>query len=153
MKMLVPAVAALGVLAIGAVPAAGFSFAGSAGPTVAAGPAKPADKNADGKPGYGPPPHAHSRHNADRGKGPQDDGRPGPAERRRDKQHTHAADMSALGHAAEMSALGRAHGEAMREWSRCVDGQQGHDAERDAEQACGAKPVPPGHLKHLAKGR
>lgn len=88
------------------------------------GPAKPADKDADGKPGYGPPAHAQSVHN--RSDHPGRAGRGG-------------------------AMAGPSHGEAMRAWARCVSGQAGKDAEGfDPEAACGAKPTPPGHLKQKA---
>lgn len=88
------------------------------------GPAKPADKDADGKPGYGPPAHAQSVHN--RSDHPGRSGRGG-------------------------AMAGPSHGEAMRAWAKCVSGQAGKDAEGfDPEAACGAKPTPPGHLKQKA---
>lgn len=88
------------------------------------GPAKPADKDADGKPGYGPPAHARSVHN--RGDHPGQSGRGG-------------------------AVAGPSHGEAMRAWAACVSGQAGRDAEGfDPEAACGVKPTPPGHLKQKA---
>jgi hypothetical protein len=131
MKMLVPTVAALGVLAVGAVPAIGLSFPGTSS-------VNPADKNADGKPGYGPPPHAQSGHDADKSKLGKD-------KLREDMPNAHAA---------KMSALGRAHGEAMRTWSRCVHDDAGNDVDGlDPKQACGPKPVPPGHVKHQANRR
>ncbi len=88
------------------------------------GPAKPADKDADGKPGYGPPAHARSVHN--RSDHPGRSGRGG-------------------------ALVGPSHGEAMRAWAKCVSGQAGKDAEGfDPEAACGVKPTPPGHLKQKA---
>jgi hypothetical protein len=88
------------------------------------GPAKPADKDADGKPGYGPPAHARSVHN--RSDHPGRSGRGG-------------------------AMVGPSHGQAMRGWAKCVSGQAGNDAEGfDPEAACGAKPTPPGHLKQKA---
>jgi hypothetical protein len=88
------------------------------------GPAKPADKDADGKPGYGPPAHARSVHNRS--------DHPGRS-----------------GHGGAM--VGPSHGEAMKAWAKCVSGQAGKDAEGfDPEAACGAKPTPPGHLKQKA---
>lgn len=88
------------------------------------GPAKPADKDADGKPGYGPPAHARSVHNRS--------DHPGRSRR-------------------GAALVGPSHGEAMRAWAKCVSGQAGKDAEGfDPEAACGAKPTPPGHLKQKA---
>jgi hypothetical protein len=145
MKMLVGAVAVLAALAAGGVPAAMSAVGESDRPDQAAaatsdrerpdrpskakdkGPAKPDDRLADGKPGYGPPAHAKSRWLAAQGK----PGSQGP----------------------KMSALGRAHGAAMREWATCVSSHPGRDAKDFApEKACGAKPVPPGH-QHRRAGR
>ncbi len=115
---------------------------------MSSGPARPVDKNADGKPGFGPPPHAQSRHNVDKivDKDKSRSVRPkGPEVAKKDK---------ASRHAQKMSSLGRAHGQAMRVWSRCVDEQPGSSADGfDPEGACGARPVPPGHLKHKGKLR
>ena len=146
MRMLVGVVAVVGALATGGVPALAFTMGQAeqgvqtAGQTaVGQGPDKPADKNADGKPGYGPPAHASSRHNGDK-----------PAKQDRAGERGKAGNAGA--HGKEMSALGRAHAAAMRDWAACVSEQPGNQAESfDPEAACGDKPAPPGHLKHPAK--
>ena len=128
MKMLVGTVAVLGALAIGGLPAIAFTLAqaehGLAGTS--------AGDSRDDKPGNGPPEHANSRHNGDK------------------DEANGAKKEKANKHAEEMSSLGRAHGEAMRAWAACVSekaGNQSDDAGFDPEVACGAKPIPPGHLK------
>jgi hypothetical protein len=140
MKMLVGAAAVLAALTTGGVPAVMSAVGEPERPDQAAstrsdgdgpgrppkakdkGPAKPEDKTADGKPGYGPPAHARSRHN-----GPHGRGEPG-------------------SHGQKMAGLGRAHGEAMRNWASCVNSHPGKDGKDFApEKVCGSKPVPPGH--------
>ena len=155
MRMLVGVVAVVGALATGGVPALAFTMghaeqgvqtAGQA--AVAQGPDKPADKNADGKPGYGPPAHASSRHNGDK------PAKPDRADEKGDRgeagERGKAGEAGA--HGKEMSALGRAHATAMRDWAACDSEQPGNQAESfDPEAACGERPTPPGHLKHPAK--
>jgi hypothetical protein len=56
-------------------------------------------------------------------------------------------------HAREMVAIAMAHQAAMKKWSSCVQQAAGAD-KANPTAACGAKPTPPGWLKHgkTAKG-
>lgn len=130
MKMLVGTAVLMAALGTGGIPAVLSTVAETDRPArevraeQAVGPTKPADKDADGKPGYGPPAHARSVHS--RSDHPGRSGRGG-------------------------AMVGPSHGAAMRAWARCVSGQAGKDAEGfDPESACGVKPTPPGHLKQKA---
>ena len=131
---------ALGVLAIGAVPAVGFSSAGDDYSSPPETYARAAAGSADDKPGNGPPAWAASPHN---GVTSKDGGRSKDAAApSRDQTKPNA-------HAERMSSLGRAHGVAMRGWAACVSARTSGQRDQgvDPEAACGQKPVPPGHLK------
>ena len=153
MRMLAGAVAVIGAIAVGGVPALAIT-AGQPDQGVqqaGEGPPKPADKNADGKPGYGPPAHARSSHNVAK---PRESSRQDSPEDSRDDRADRPDKVKPNEHAKEMSALGREHAEAMRAWGACVSEQPNAEAEGfDPEGACGARPTPPGHLKHPAKHR
>jgi hypothetical protein len=80
------------------------------------------DENGDGEGASGPPAHAQSAREA--------------------------AQARSGSHGQEMSAPGRAHAKAMQAWAGCVSGYPNKADGFDPEEACGLKPVPPGHQKH-----
>ena len=126
--------AVVGTLTIGALPAAaGILGAGPPAPTTTTSTTSTATPTGgprvDADRGHGPPDHAKAwgrrgHHGAEQGEGR------GPA----------AEPDTGRRHGQRMSAIGRRHGELMRAWARCRSG--------DGPARCGAKPTPPGHLKH-----
>jgi len=69
------------------------------------------------------------------------------------KDKRRGPDNRGASHAREMVAIAMAHQAAMKTWSSCVQ-QAAGAGKANPTAACGAKPTPPGWLKHgkTAKG-
>ena len=136
MKVSMGVAALVGALALGGLPAAAGVITETTSGTE---PSSTRTATDQVRRGHGPPDHAKAYGlRAKRDGLPRADTKPGPG---RGLGHGPGHEVGRR-HGKQMSALGRRHGEQMRAWSACVRRHQ------DDPATCGAKPTPPGHLKH-----